>query len=68
MFLSRRLRTQQTTSVSRGFVSFGSTAMTSGKIIIGNNVFVAPNAIVTKDVEPNRIVAGIPAKILKETI
>ena len=37
-----------------------------GKITIGNNVFVAPNAVVTKDVPDNVIVGGIPAKILKD--
>ena len=36
-----------------------------GKVTIGNNVIVAPNAVVTKDVPSNTIVGGIPAKILK---
>lgn len=49
------------------YVAFGPGAKAFGKITIGNNVFVAPNAVVTKDVEPNRVVAGIPAKFLKET-
>ena len=37
-----------------------------GKIIIGNNVIVAPNAIVVKNVPDNCIVAGVPAKIIKK--
>jgi serine O-acetyltransferase len=37
-----------------------------GKIIIGDNVVVAPNAIVTKNVPDNCIVAGIPARIIKK--
>lgn len=48
------------------YVAFGPGAKAFGKITIGSNVFVAPNAIVTKDVESNRVVAGIPARFLKE--
>jgi acetyltransferase-like isoleucine patch superfamily enzyme len=33
---------------------------------IGNNVIVAANSVVVKDVPDNVIVAGIPAKIIKE--
>ena len=36
-----------------------------GKVRIGNNVTVAPNAVVTHDVPDNCIVAGVPAKIIK---
>lgn len=36
-----------------------------GKIIIGSNVVVAPNAVVLNDVPKNCVVGGIPAKILK---
>lgn len=39
-----------------------------GPIKIGNNVIIAPNAVVIKDVPNNCIVGGIPAKILKENI
>jgi serine O-acetyltransferase len=35
-----------------------------GKVRIGNNVVVGSNAVVTKDVEDNAIVAGIPARVL----
>lgn len=35
-------------------------------ITIGENSIVSAGAVVTKDVPPNVIVAGIPAKILKE--
>ena len=37
-----------------------------GGIVVGSNVIVAPNAVVTKDVKNNCIVGGIPAKIIKE--
>lgn len=36
-----------------------------GKIRIGNNVVVAPNAVVVKDVPDNAIVGGVPAKIIR---
>ncbi len=47
------------------YVAFGPGAKAFGKMTIGSNVFVAPNAVVTKDVPDNCIVGGIPAKILK---
>ena len=46
-------------------VSFGPGAKAFGSIVIGDNVFVAPNAVVTKDVQNNCIVGGVPARILK---
>lgn len=46
-------------------VAFGPGAKAFGKITIGSNVFVAPNAVVTKDVPDNAIVGGVPAKIIK---
>jgi len=48
------------------FVAFGPGSKAFGKLTIGNNVFVAPNAVVTKDVPDNSIVAGVPARIIKE--
>ncbi len=39
-----------------------------GPITVGNNVIIAPNAVVIKDVADNCIVGGIPAKVLKEGI
>lgn len=36
-----------------------------GKVTIGDNVVVAPNSVVVKDVLPNSIVSGIPAKVIK---
>lgn len=46
-------------------VAFGPGSKAFGSLTIGNNVFVAPNAVVTKDVPDNCIVGGVPAKILK---
>ena len=36
-----------------------------GGVIIGDNVTIAPNAVVVKDVPDNCVVAGVPAKIIK---
>lgn len=37
-----------------------------GKITIGDNVRVAPNSVVVKDVPNNCVVSGVPAKIIKQ--
>ena len=39
-----------------------------GPIRIGNNVIIGANAVVVKDVPDNCIVAGVPAKIIKDNI
>lgn len=46
-------------------VSFGTGSKAYGDITISDNVFVAPNSVVTHDVPANCIVAGVPAKVLK---
>lgn len=45
--------------------AFGPGAKAFGKLSIGNHVFVAPNAVVTKDVPDYCVVGGVPAKIIK---
>ncbi len=57
---------QENRPVIGDYVGFGPGAKAFGKITIGNNVFVAPNAVVTKNVPDNCIVGGVPAKIIKE--
>lgn len=37
-----------------------------GEITIGDNVIVAPNSVVVKNVERNTIVSGVPAKIVRK--
>lgn len=46
-------------------VKLSTGSMVIGKVTIGNNCVVAPNAVVTKDVPNNCIVGGVPAKIIK---
>ena len=45
-------------------VTIGSNATILGGITVGTNAFIAAGAVVTKDVPPNKIVAGVPAKVV----
>lgn len=47
------------------YVAFGPGAKAFGKLKIGNHVFVAANAVVTKDVPDDCIIGGIPAVVIK---
>jgi acetyltransferase-like isoleucine patch superfamily enzyme len=52
--------------VKRG-ASIGSGATLLGEITVGENAIVGAGSVVTKDVPPDTIVAGNPARILKKT-
>lgn len=64
------LQTESDWSVVETFVKKGASIGSSSTILcgvtIGENAIVGAGAVVTKDVPPNTIVAGIPAKIIKE--
>ena len=57
----------QQTLVQRG-ASIGSGATLLGGITIGENAIIGAGSVVTKDVPPNTIVAGNPAKILNKAV
>jgi acetyltransferase-like isoleucine patch superfamily enzyme len=52
------------TKVKKG-ASIGSNATILCGITIGENALVGAGSVVTKDVPPNTVVAGVPAKIIK---
>ncbi|HED38540.1 MAG TPA: N-acetyltransferase, partial [Ignavibacteria bacterium] len=54
------------TFIKKG-ASIGSSATILAGITIGEKAIVGAGAVVTKDVPPNTIVAGVPAKIIKKT-
>ena len=56
--------TRQRTLVKRG-ASIGSGATLLGGITIGENALVGAGSVVTRDVPPNAVVAGNPARVLK---
>ncbi len=53
------------TFVKKG-ASIGSSATILAGITIGENSIVGAGAVVTKDVPPNSVVAGVPAKLIKK--
>jgi acetyltransferase-like isoleucine patch superfamily enzyme len=52
------------TIVKKG-ASIGSNATILCGITIGENALIGAGSVVTKDVLPNTVVAGVPAKTLK---
>jgi len=55
----------ETTLVKRG-ASIGSGSTILANVVIGENAIVGAGSVVTRDVPPNTIVAGNPAKVLRE--
>jgi len=55
----------ETTTVKRG-ASIGSGATILSNVVIGENAIVGAGSVVTRDVAPNTIVAGNPARILRQ--
>jgi acetyltransferase-like isoleucine patch superfamily enzyme len=54
----------ETTTVKRG-ASIGSGATILSKVVIGENSIVGAGSVVTRDVPPNTIVAGNPARVFR---
>ena len=53
------------TRVCRG-ASIGSGAVILAGVTIGEGALVGAGAVITKDVPPNTVVAGVPARVLRE--
>jgi acetyltransferase-like isoleucine patch superfamily enzyme len=47
-------------------VWIGSNATVLAGVTIGDGAVVAAGAVVTKNVEPNTVVGGVPAKVIKK--
>jgi UDP-2-acetamido-3-amino-2,3-dideoxy-glucuronate N-acetyltransferase len=52
------------TRICRG-ASLGSGAVIMGGVTVGANALVGAGAVVTRDVEPGEVVAGVPARLLR---
>ena len=48
--------------------SIGSHTTVMPGVTIGENAIVGAGAVVTKDVPPNTVVAGVPAKVIKQIV
>jgi acetyltransferase-like isoleucine patch superfamily enzyme len=55
------------TMVRRG-ASIGSGATILARVTIGENAIVGAGSVVTRDVAPNTIVAGNPARVLRKVV
>jgi acetyltransferase-like isoleucine patch superfamily enzyme len=60
--------TQQHITVGKNCWIMNNVLLVAGKngLTIGDNVWIAAGSIVTKDIESNVLVGGIPAKVIKK--
>lgn len=47
-------------------VYIGTGSVVFGEIVIGDNVLIGANSVVNKSIEPNKVVAGNPFKVIRE--
>lgn len=66
------MQTETDWSVEETFIkkgaSIGSSATIMCGVTVGENSIVGAGAVVTKSVPPNTVVAGVPAKVIKELV
>jgi acetyltransferase-like isoleucine patch superfamily enzyme len=66
------LQTEKDWTIERTLIkkgaSIGSGATILANVTVGENAIVGAGAVITKDVPPNAIVAGNPARILRSTL
>jgi acetyltransferase-like isoleucine patch superfamily enzyme len=66
------LQTEKDWAVIETFINKGASIGSSATILcgvtVGENAIVGAGAVVTKDVPPNSVVAGVPARIIKTSI
>jgi acetyltransferase-like isoleucine patch superfamily enzyme len=63
--LSQGMEVRGPTRIGRRVQIFNNVAVLGG-VTIGDGAVVAPNSLVTHDVEPNTMVAGVPARAIKK--
>ena len=65
-----KMQTEEDWKVEETFVKKGASIGSSSTILcgitIGENAIIGAGSVVTKDVEPGAVVAGVPAKVLKK--
>ncbi len=54
------------TPIIKKGVKIGAGAIIIGGIVIGENSQIGAGSVVLKDVEPNTVVAGVPAKVIRK--
>lgn len=68
--LDGSLQTEEDWSVIETFIKKGASVGSSSTIMcgvtVGENAIVGAGSVVTKDVPPNTIVAGVPAKVIRK--
>lgn len=65
---TQRLGTKPASVIIKDGVFIGMSCHIMKGVTIGENAIVAAGSIVTHDVPPNTVVAGVPAKIIKTLI